>query len=65
MELLGLPQDDAPIDLDFSSAMRAFYTELATYVNMSHSANFSVLVSPGSAVRWLLPNSLRGIVTIS
>jgi hypothetical protein len=31
--------------------MRAFYVELATYVNVSHAAQFGVVVSP---LTWLL-----------
>ena len=46
MQLVG--QRDQPLkhnNLDVCTAMRAFYVELATYVNISHSTTCQALVS--------------------
>ena len=46
MELLGEQEEPLKqIEHDVFAAMRAFYVELATYVNVSHTAKFGALVS--------------------
>ena len=46
MELLGQQEEPLEhIDHDAFGAMRAFYVELATYVNVSHSATCRSMVS--------------------
>ena len=46
MELLGEREEPLQeIEHDAFAAMRAFYVELATYVNVSHSAQFGPMVS--------------------
>jgi hypothetical protein len=47
MEILGQREEPLQqIEHDAFEAMRAFYVELATYVNVSHAAQFGVVVSP-------------------
>ena len=46
MQLLGELQEQPPkTNPDVFASMRAFYVELATYVNVSHSATCRSLVS--------------------
>ena len=51
MELLGEREEPLrQIEFDSFAAMRAFYVELATYVNVSHAAQFGPLVSRAGVI---------------